>query len=106
MNNFHTVQDSSVRISAGVKTAVLVAVLGAIALFADASLVGPRDAALAAARGAAPVATAEASYLPPVAMPMIAWDRAADVRLPAGDPSVPSAESVAPSKVEPLPATF
>lgn len=109
MNESYEAQAPSERIAASVKTAVLVVVLGLIALVADVSLVSPHEVPLAGPTSvpAGAAANNAAPRFPTlVEMPMIAWDRPAAYRPPNRDPSVPPAESVAPSKVEPQPAAF
>ncbi|MEP7181544.1 MAG: hypothetical protein ABI886_05110 [Betaproteobacteria bacterium] len=108
----------SARIAAGVKTAVLVVVLGIVALFVDVVLTAPHAIPLIGGTSVS-AAMAAPTTLPTIEIPMIAWDRPSESgtsspRRPAApaqrpvavDPSVPSADTVVGARGEPLPATF
>jgi hypothetical protein len=118
MNNSIQAPAPSARIAAGVKTAVLVVVLGIVALFVDVVLTAPHATPLTGGTSVSAAMAAPAT-LPAIEIPMIAWDRPSESGPPsprrpappaqrpvALDPSLPSADTVREAREEPLPATF
>jgi hypothetical protein len=115
-------QDSSERMIAGAKTAVLLLAFGLMAIIGEFALFATHQNAWPEAPVDAATAVKGDSTLPSVPgveMPMIAWDRAAGIASaeasttpnlawksrPANDPSVPSADSVGPLRQYELPPT-
>jgi len=108
MLDFHHPRRSTARMAAGVRTALVVLVLGVIAVIADVSLTSPRALLLEDARGVpAEVAAIHSGALAPTGdLALVGSARGAGMRALAADPSVPSAASLPLVGDEAAPPTF
>lgn len=108
MLDFHQPRRSTARMAAGVRTALVVLVLGVIAVIADVSLTSPRALLLEDARGVpAEVAAIHSGALAPTGdLALVGSARGAEMRVPVVDPSVPSAASLPLVDDDSAPPTF